>query len=422
MNDSTQKRKLPFLTTTVSLLMLLALSAPVTANNYIDPTPGQGNGSSQVPDIDSEEGTEGEEGAEGEEGEEGTEGEEEVIEGFQDIEGHWAEEIILDLYGRGLVAGVNEFSFAPDHTMSRAEFLTVVVRYVYPTAVFHDGSYWYSGYFSVAEAEGVLPMTFREKNMESPITRQEMAYIMVEALGKLGEYPEQLLNTKQIPDYNTVTTSYQSQVLTAYSMGMVGGKSDGSYAPHDTATRAECAVVLQNMVDPTSRIEVEFQIDPNTMTDMNRLDVSYTKSRDNLSYSSTDPERPIAKVGDTVLIGTSEVVIEAHPSLASVNGMPVPYVAGVALDSGINTNSSYGVVGDGFTGGGVHYNGDTYYINPLSGDGYWESQWKALQVRVPAPRAFGQVEGEVSTDDYKLWTWSVEDRAWIASYLYGRES
>ncbi len=400
MNDSTKKLTLPFLTATVSLLLALTLSVPVTANNYIDPNPSQSGDSSGETDTDSEE--------------------EEVIEGFQDIQGHWAEEIILDLYGRGLVAGVNEYSFAPNSTMSRAEFLTVVVRYVYPTAVFHSGSYWYSGYFDVAEAEGILPMTFREKNMETAITRQEMAYIMVEALAKLGEYPPQLLSTKQIPDYSTITSSYQSQVLAAYSMGMVGGKSDGSYAPLDTATRAECAVVLLNMVDPSSRIEVSFLTDPNTMTDMNRLDVTYTKSRANLTYSSTDPDRPIAKVGDTVLIGTTETTVIAHPSLASVNGMSIPYVAGVALDNGINTNSSYGTVADGFSGGAVHYNGETYYINPQTGEGYWESQWKALLIRTPAPRAYGQVEGEVSTDDYKFWTWSVSDRVWIASYLYGR--
>lgn len=340
---------------------------------------------------------------------------------FADIEGHWAEQTIINLFSKGLVSGVDEINFAPNTTMSRAEFITVVVRNIYPTAEFFKGTYWYSGYFETAQAEGLLPMTFREKNMEQAITRQEMAYIMVAALEDMGQYQTELLSTKVIPDYSSITSTYQEAVIKAFSMGLISGKDEAmTFYPNDTATRAECTIVLEKMVSPETRLEVDFSVNPNAMTDMNRLDVSYTKSRENLSYNLTDPLRPIAKVGDTIVTGSGTVTVEAHPSLASVNGMAVPYMAGTALDSGINTNSVHGTVGDGFVGGGVHYNGETYYINPQTKEGYWESQWEAIALRVSAPRISGTAEGQVSTDAYKMWTWSMENRKWVVSYLYGR--
>lgn len=347
--------------------------------------------------------------------------EEEATGGFGDISGHWAEETISALASKGLVSGVSDTSFAPNDTMSRAEFVTVVVRFLYPTAEFHSGTYWYSGYFTTAQAEGILPMTFREKYMTEPITRQEMAYILVSALEQTGEVQTQLLSSKLIPDYSSITSGYQEKVMKAFSMGIISGTDEAmTFSPNNTATRAECAVVLEKMVSPDTRLEVDFTVNPGAMTDMNRLDVSYTKSRATLSYTQGDANRPIAKVGDILVSGGKETVILAHPSMASVNGMSIPYLPGVALDNGINTNSVHGVVKDGFSGGGIHYNGETYYLNPHTKEGYWESQWKALLTRVSAPRAPGTTEGQVSTDAYKMWTWSAESYKWIASYLYGR--
>lgn len=206
--------------------MLLSLPCfylfPVSANNYMDAYPSTDNSTA------------------------GSETESESSGGFGDIEGHWAGEIIKTLSGMGLIGGVAEGVFDPDATMERCEFITAVVRQIYPTAEFFSGTYWYSGYYNTAVADGLLPITFREKNMTQPITRQEMAYIVVEALDRLGDSPTQLLSSKLISDFSSVTGSYEDHVLAAYSMGVVCG-SDGVFSPLATATRGECAVILLNM-------------------------------------------------------------------------------------------------------------------------------------------------------------------------------
>ncbi|MFI3254020.1 MAG: S-layer homology domain-containing protein [Eubacteriales bacterium] len=369
--------------------LTLALSLPLSAVNYIDPYEDANTGTPEGSEYTGV---------------------------FADVENHWAEAQISALFAMGLISGTSETTFSPNTTMPRSEFIVAVVRQLYPSAEFEPGTNWYSGYYETASKDGILPLTFREQYMDEKITRQEMAYIMVEALAKLGESPSQLVNKTSITDYSSISSAYQENVLAAYSLGIVKGNADGSYSPQSTANRAECVVVLLNMADSSYRPTVTFDPDPNALSDMNRLDITYTKSRDNLSYSQSDSDRPIAKVGDTV--GGTTVI--AHPSLATVNGMAVPYIAGVALDLGINTNSAFGTVADGWSGGGSHYNGETYYVNPKTGDGYWESQWKALTTRVVAPRAYGSTEGEASPDDYKMWTWNATDRKWVASYLYGR--
>lgn len=396
---------------TALLLGCCLLSVPTTLAGLIEPNVDLSKPSTNS-DSEDEEGVEGEEEDEEEAGYAGV---------FLDLENHWAEEIVTNLYQRGLVNGTSETMFSPDVPMTRAEFITVVVRYIYPTAEYYDGTYWYSGFFETAFNEGILPMTYREKYMEEYITRQEMAYIMVHALADMGEEPEDFVSTKTILDYSTVGSNYRDKVLSAYSLGIMGGKTDGLFYPHEYATRAECAVVIENMVDPEARIEVEFPVDPNAMTDMNRMDVNYTKTRDTMTYSITDPNRPVAKVGDIVIISNKEVEVIAHPTLATANGMPVPYVAGQSLDLGINTNSGHGIVADNFSGGGIHYNGESYYVHPLTKVGYWESQWKGIQTRVTAPRFNGTVEGEVSTDEYKMYRWNVSTRDWEPYYLYGRD-
>lgn len=338
---------------------------------------------------------------------------------FADIKGHWAEETIVEAVGLGIFVGVDEENFAPDKAMTRAEFIVIMVTQLYPTVDFVDpGTYWYSAYFEVAQAEGIIPSTWREKYLEEKISRQEMAFLLTKTL---ETPPDQLVKTTVIPDYGLITKNatddYQTAVLTVYSLGIVGGKqADGSFCPHDSSTRAEGATVMLNFVDEARRVTVEFERDPNEMTDLNRLDLEYTKNRPNMTIDLSDPNRPIAKVGDIVISGKTETKVVAHPSGASYNKMYVPYVAGVALDAGINTNSTHGIVGHNFVGGGVHHNGEAYYINPTTKEGYWASQWEAILKRNPAPIPPGTTDGEVSSN--LQWNWSVKQNKWVEGYAY----
>ena len=47
---------------------------------------------------------------------------------LQDIKNHWAQKEIEDLAGRGIIDGIDNHSFQPDGTMTRAQFVTIIAK------------------------------------------------------------------------------------------------------------------------------------------------------------------------------------------------------------------------------------------------------------------------------------------------------
>lgn len=76
-------------------------------------------------------------------------------------------------------------------------------------------------------------------NPDKTITRAEFAAIIVKALG---------LPQKSVNQFKDVTNNkwYSAFVGTAYTYGIVNGKSETAFAPDDTITRQEAAVMISN--------------------------------------------------------------------------------------------------------------------------------------------------------------------------------
>ncbi|GKT30468.1 S-layer homology domain-containing protein, partial [Aduncisulcus paluster] len=107
------------------------------------------------------------------------------------------------------------------------------------------GEKWYDAYIFASKANGLISPT-AEFDPESNITREEMAEI-------LGQY----LETKKIePKYDPIkfidesaidSDSFEA-VNSAVRYGLFSGRADGSFDPDATATRAEVAQVIFDLV------------------------------------------------------------------------------------------------------------------------------------------------------------------------------
>ena len=81
---------------------------------------------------------------------------------FRDIKGHKNQKEIETLYKAGVINGMGDGTFGPDHTMTRAQFATIVVKGLglAPNAVgvFSDvaESAWYAGYIGTAYSCGII--------------------------------------------------------------------------------------------------------------------------------------------------------------------------------------------------------------------------------------------------------------------------
>lgn len=167
--------------------------------------------------------------------------------GYTDLPAEgWARDAILSAYDYGLMGGMGDGSFGVGRSMTRAEFVTVLVRMFgwgesAGADAFTDisGS-WARGYINAAAANGAVDAggTFRP---DEAVTRREMAVMLVRALG-YGEIAQGTAASLALPF--TDVTENRGYIAIAYDIGMTNGVSATAYGPEATAKREEAAAMM----------------------------------------------------------------------------------------------------------------------------------------------------------------------------------
>lgn len=242
-----------FLTTLLSLAMLVSLAVPSCALEYGE----EWEGSSTVHTTK-----------------------------FKDVPSdHWAYENILRVVDKGWFSGYPDGTFNPSGSITRAEALTVFVKFLgmeiedITSTSYHDVDVnaWYAPY--VEAGKDLLPSHSTPSGQTpfrptQPITREDTMYALVVALGydtEVKHVDESVLN--MFKDQNSISRNVRPYVAYAVQKGLVSGKGDGVIGGQDPLTRAEFATLLyrgsmygfndtpeaklQNVsVTPTGRVEL----------------------------------------------------------------------------------------------------------------------------------------------------------------------
>lgn len=202
---------------------------------------------------------------------------------FNDIHGHWAEAVINRLADGGVVSGISAGEFAPENTVTRAQYLKMIMNAVgiseepCSTDMCLDAAKgeWYCGYLNSALRKGLIPdemitdykaeivqnaegteasIVYSGKfNANQPINREEMAFITV----SMYQY---ILNAKTMQsmvepsnisftDKEEISLWTVSGVELAAANGIITGMDDGSFKPKETATRAQAATIIGRVLD-----------------------------------------------------------------------------------------------------------------------------------------------------------------------------
>ena len=167
-----------------------------------------------------------------------------------DVQEHWAKESVGYLVELGIVDGFEDGTFKPEDTIQVDAFIKMVVTSLGHTL--ENGSfYWASTFIDKAKELGLVKEG-EFATYERPITRAEMACMIVRALQE--EYPDNLDEYKSlITDYDTIADIYQDYIVKAYAKGIITGYQDGSFKPEQNATRAEAAAMIVRMIDGEQR-------------------------------------------------------------------------------------------------------------------------------------------------------------------------
>ncbi len=177
---------------------------------------------------------------------------------FNDVaSGAWYEGVVSFIAARGITDGVGNGSFGPGMTLTRGQFITMLLRAygispdANPAGNFSDaGNTYYTGYIAAAKRLGVSDGAGDNRfEPERAITRQEMFKLLYGALRAIDKLP-QGSSGKTLSDF---TDAGQLESWAVESMtylvrtGVVGGNA-GRLTPASTATRAEMAQVLYNLL------------------------------------------------------------------------------------------------------------------------------------------------------------------------------
>lgn len=151
---------------------------------------------------------------------------------FADTQNHWAKDAIDFVSARGLVNGMNETTYAPDSSTTRAQLWTILARQ--NDADLSGGNTWYEKAQNWAKAKGISDGT----DPDGAINRAQMVTMLWRAMGQPAA--GSAASFTDVP-----TDSYYAQAVAwAVEHGITSGVGGGRFDPDAACTRAQIAAFL----------------------------------------------------------------------------------------------------------------------------------------------------------------------------------
>lgn len=177
---------------------------------------------------------------------------EQVFDDLEDVS--WAKESILAFAQEGIVSGVDGKSFMPNKTVTREEFIKILVMAlgldktdISQVSKFNDISEndWYHRYILIAKQLGII--TGKEDGsfgVGESLTRQDLATICYRAALKSGKIFTKSKNASSFIDFNQINEYAKDAVMTLSEVGIINGVGNNEFAPEGTASRAQAVKIM----------------------------------------------------------------------------------------------------------------------------------------------------------------------------------
>ncbi len=171
---------------------------------------------------------------------------------FNDIKGFsWAAEAVDKLYGMGIIDGVSKYSFEPESSVTREQFVKMLIgvlgiEHSSGEGVFTDvpAGQWYSEYISAAKREGILSgYSDGSFGLGENISREDMAVMIYRAL-KLKNIKIVENAAADFADKNSVSEYAREAVDELSGSGIINGFEDNTFRPQDNAQRIQAVKML----------------------------------------------------------------------------------------------------------------------------------------------------------------------------------
>ena len=188
---------------------------------------------------------------------------EDTVSTFTDIAGHWAKDAIEYVTDKALFNGTTATTFSPNEGMTRGMFVTVLGRMAgadisaYNTQSQFadvDSKMYYNAYVNWAAANKIVSgVDASHFNPNALITREQAAVIMDNYLTATGTKVEETGSAAAFADSASIRAYAKDAVTRMQKAGLLSGKSGNRFDPQGTATRAQVAVIMQNLCEKTGK-------------------------------------------------------------------------------------------------------------------------------------------------------------------------
>ena len=161
---------------------------------------------------------------------------------FKDVpQNSWFASAVQYVTSNSLMNGTSTTAFSPNATMSRGMLMTVLTRYAGEST--EGGTVWYEKGMNWAKSKGVSDGSAPNRN----ITREQLAAMLYRYAGE----PDGAADLSAYTDAGSVSAYAEKAVQWCVKNGILIGKTSSTLAPKATATRAECAAMLQRFASLT---------------------------------------------------------------------------------------------------------------------------------------------------------------------------
>ena len=155
---------------------------------------------------------------------------------FKDVpQNSWFASAVQYVTSNSLMNGTSTIAFSPSANMSRGMLMTVLARYAGEST--EGGTVWYEKGMNWAKNKGISDGSAPNRN----ITREQLAAMLYRYAGE----PDGAADLSAYTDAGSVSAYAEKAVQWCVKNGILTGKTSSTLAPKATATRAECAAMLQ---------------------------------------------------------------------------------------------------------------------------------------------------------------------------------
>lgn len=175
------------------------------------------------------------------------------VSGYGDISDKaWYFDDVSYIVDQGLMKGVGSSSFAPNQTLTREMFVTILYRAAGEPSITMEGGFndvatgkWYTAAVLWASQNGIVNgISENEFGIGDAISRQDMAVMIVRYAGYAGISLADGSDEPAFADDQTIADYAKAAVYTLKKSGILSGVGNDCFDPHGQGTRAQCARII----------------------------------------------------------------------------------------------------------------------------------------------------------------------------------